>query len=51
MLNYETKIETTKETLERFSSKKKRFKAKTVQRDGKEERILYRNCEFNNKIE
>ena len=43
ILNYETIIKTTTKHFRDFVAKGKRFKAEILQRDGKEERVLYRN--------
>ena len=52
ILNYETKMRNNKKKHFRdLVAKGKRFKAEILQRDGKEERVLYRNWEFNNNEE
>ena len=49
ILNYETKMRNNKNIHFRdLVAKGKRFKSEILQRDGKEERVLYRNWEFNN---
>ena len=49
ILNYETKMRNNKKKHFRdLVAKGKRFKAEILQRDGKEERVLYRKWEFNN---
>ena len=49
ILNYETRIKNDKKKHFRdLVAKWKRIKAETLQRDGKEERVLHRNWEFNN---
>ena len=50
ILNYETKMESSKKKHFRdLVAKGNSFKAEIVMKDGKEERVFYRNWEFNNK--
>ena len=49
IINYETKIKINKKKHFRdLVAKGKRFKTEILQWDGKEERVFYRNWEFNN---